>query len=370
MSSSGIRIDGSDGGGHLVRTALTLSLATGKPFVAEGIRARRADPGLSPPLLACVRAAQAVSGATVDGAGVGQSSLAFAPGPLRAGHYLFDAGAAGAVSSLLQMLAVPLGLAAAPSTLKLTGLTHPAGAPAMPFLSLLWLPVLRELGHDLEVELGAAGFAEEGGGEATVTVGKAGPAIAIDRRSRGTLREARVLSTVSNLPFEVAGRQSERALQRLREAGIHAEADNLPVRAPRSKGACCLVYGVFERGRAGFSSLGACEAEAESCADAAAGAFVGFMRTRGAVDEHLVDQLLVPLALAAAGLQGPGKPVSRLAAPRASEAMVATASLVARFLDVEVALLAAPEGPEAEVRIAPREEGLMAALCSRGRETY
>ncbi|HEY3445634.1 MAG TPA: RNA 3'-terminal phosphate cyclase [Myxococcales bacterium] len=368
MSSSVIRIDGSDGGGQLIRTALTLSLATGKPFVAERIRARSEPGGLTPALLACVRAAQAVSGAGVEGAQAGSPTLSFEPGPLRAGHYLFDAGPAGAVSRLVQVLAVPLGLAGSPSTLKLTGLTHRAGAPVMPFLSLLWLPVLRELGHDLEVELGAAGYGAEAGGEVTVTVRKAGTPSAVDRRSRGTLREARVLSTVSNLPFEVAGRQSERALQRLREAGIHAEADNLPVRAPRSKGSCCLVFGAFERGRAGFASLGAEEGDAEACAEEAVEAFVGFMRTRGAVDEHLADQLLVPLALAAAGLQGPGKPVSRLAAPRATEHVVATASLIARFLDVEVAVLAAPEGPEAEIRVAPSEEGLVAALRSRGRE--
>ncbi|MGC4113885.1 MAG: RNA 3'-terminal phosphate cyclase [Myxococcales bacterium] len=368
MSSPALRIDGSDGGAQLVRTALTLSLATGKPFVIERIGARQAGRGgLSPALLACVRAAQGVSGARVEGA-PGAETLAFEPGPLRAGHYLFDAGAAGSVSSLLQVLAVPLGLVDAPSTLKLTGLTHAAGGPVMPYLSLLWLPVLRELGHGLDVELGGAGFGAEAGGEVTVSVRRAGPPSAIDRRSRGTLREARVLSTVSNLPFEVAGRQSERALLRLREAGIHAEADNLPVRAPRSKGSCCLVYGAFERGRAGFAALGGCESDAERCADQAAEAFVGFMRTRGAVDEHLAEQVLVPLALAAAGLQGPGKPVSRLAAPRATETLVATASLIARFLDVEVAVLAAPEGPEAEIRIAPREEGLVAALRSRGRE--
>ena len=367
MSSPVIRLDGSEGGGQLVRTALSLSLATGKPFLVERIRERRGEAGLSPALLACVRAAQAVCGAAVEGAQPGSASLTFEPGALRAGHYLFDAGPSGSVAALVQTLAVPLGLAEGPSSLKLTGATHRAGAPVMPFLSLLWLPVLRELGHDLEVELDVAGYGAEAGGEVTVSVRRARAPSAIDRRARGTLIDARVLSTVSNVPFEVASRQSERALQRLREAGIHAEADNLPVRAPRSQGACCLVYGAFERGRAGFASLGGA-GDAERCADEAAEAFVGFMRTRGAVDEWLADQLLVPLALAAAGLQGPKRPVSRLAAPRATEHLVATASVIPRFLDVEVAVLAAPEGPEAEIRVAPREEGLVAALRSRGPE--
>lgn len=364
--SSAIRLDGGEGEGPLLRTALTLSLATGKAFHLERAPPRRGE-GLDPALLACVRAAQAVCGARVEGAEAGADGLLFEPGPLRPGRYLFDAGATGAVAPLLETLAIPLGLAAGPSTLKLTGVTHGAGAPPLPLLAQLWLPAVRELGHVLEVELDAAGYAPEAGGEVSVTVDRARPPSPLDRRARGTLREARVLSTASNVPFGAALRQSERALQRLREAGIHAEADNLPVRAPRSRGLLCMVSGAFERGRAGFAALGAGEADAERAADQAAEAFVGFMRSRGAVDEALAERLLVPMAIAAAGLQGEAKPVSRLASPRATEALLATAAVIARFLDVEVAVLAAPEGPEADIRVAPREEGLVATLRNRGR---
>ena len=43
-----IRIDGSfgEGGGQILRTSLSLSLATGKPFRIEKIRAGRERPGL------------------------------------------------------------------------------------------------------------------------------------------------------------------------------------------------------------------------------------------------------------------------------------------------------------------------------------
>jgi RNA 3'-terminal phosphate cyclase (ATP) len=43
-----IRIDGScgEGGGQMLRTALSLSLVTGQPFVIEKIRAKREKPGL------------------------------------------------------------------------------------------------------------------------------------------------------------------------------------------------------------------------------------------------------------------------------------------------------------------------------------
>lgn len=365
--SSAIALDGGEGGGQLVRTALTLSLATGRPFSLESIRARRVEPGLTPALVACVRAAEALSGARVEGAHPGSPRLLFEPGALRAGSYLLDAGPRGSVALLLQTLAVPLALAGAPSTLRLTGRTHVEGAPAMPYLSWIWLPVLRELGHDLDVELKAAGWAPESGGEVTVSVRPARPATPLERRTRGTLREARVLTSASNVPFEVARALSERVQQRLRESGVYADAENVPVRAPTSKGLCCLVVAAFERGRAGFTALASGELDAPGAADAAAEGLSLFMRSRAAVDEHLADQLLVPAALAAAGLQGGARVVSRLAAPRASEHLLAAAGLVARFLDVEAAVLAGDDDAPVEIRIAPREEGLMAALRERGR---
>src|SRR6266542_259669 len=56
-------LDGSEGegGGQILRTALSLSLITGRPFVIEKIRANRKPTGLRPQHLACVRGAEAIS---------------------------------------------------------------------------------------------------------------------------------------------------------------------------------------------------------------------------------------------------------------------------------------------------------------------
>ena len=65
-----IRIDGSfgEGGGQILRTSLSLSLATGKAFHIENIRAGRERPGLLRQHLTAVLAAAEVGGAEVDGA--------------------------------------------------------------------------------------------------------------------------------------------------------------------------------------------------------------------------------------------------------------------------------------------------------------
>ena len=60
-----IRIDGSfgEGGGQILRTSLSLSLATGKPFRIEKIRAGRERPGLLRQHLTAVLAAAEIGSA-------------------------------------------------------------------------------------------------------------------------------------------------------------------------------------------------------------------------------------------------------------------------------------------------------------------
>ena len=92
-----IRIDGSfgEGGGQILRTSLSLSVATGKPFRIEKIRAGRERPGLLRQHLTAVLAAAEICGADVESATLGSTELTFSPGNVRAGEYKFSVGTAG-----------------------------------------------------------------------------------------------------------------------------------------------------------------------------------------------------------------------------------------------------------------------------------
>src|SRR5689334_11910237 len=101
-----VEIDGSygEGGGQVLRTALSFSCLTGRPFRIVNIRRGRGKPGLMPQHLAAVRAAQVISGATVQGAEPGATTLSFSPQALQGGEFQFDIGTAGSVTLLLQTL--------------------------------------------------------------------------------------------------------------------------------------------------------------------------------------------------------------------------------------------------------------------------
>ena len=80
-----IEIDGSAGGGQILRSALSLSLVTGKAFRLSSIRGQRPKPGLMRQHLTCVIAATEVSAGSADGAVLGSQQIVFRPGRVAGG---------------------------------------------------------------------------------------------------------------------------------------------------------------------------------------------------------------------------------------------------------------------------------------------
>lgn len=101
-----ILIDGShgEGGGQIIRTALTLSAITQKPVSITNIRANRSNPGLQPQHLTACKAVRNVCRGTLSHAEVGSTELTFEPGPIVGGKYEFDIGTAGSVTLVAQTL--------------------------------------------------------------------------------------------------------------------------------------------------------------------------------------------------------------------------------------------------------------------------
>ena len=116
-------IDGSDGegGGQILRSALSLSVLTGNPVTIRDIRAKRKNPGLQRQHLTAVLAARDVSAAEVSGATMGSRELVFRPRTIAAGNYHFAVGTAGSAMLVLQTVLLPLLRASGPSRLVLEG---------------------------------------------------------------------------------------------------------------------------------------------------------------------------------------------------------------------------------------------------------
>ena len=343
VAETALIIDGSrgEGGGQIVRTALSLAVATSRAVTILNVRTGRPRPGLQPQHLAAVRALAAVSDADVDGAELGATALRFAPRRARAGTYRFEVGTAGAVSLIFQALLLPLALAGAPSRLTLVGGTHVTWSPPFHYLAEIFLPALAGIGIRAEVALHRWGWYPRGGGEMDATIVPT-PRAAL----RGFVAESgagvvpiRGLSAVSHLPRSIAERQQRRAAERLVAAGLSAEIA-IEDAAP-AFGAGTLLF-LAIRGRAGFSALGRRGLPAEAVADAAVEPLLAHLSTGAAIDEHLADQLVPFCALA--------HDESTFTCPAISPHLATVAWVVEQFLPVRIRL----ESREpARVRIAP-----------------
>lgn len=296
-----IVIDGSmgEGGGQIVRSALSLSLLTGKPFTITNIRAARSIPGLRAQHLAAVSAAARISHAQVEGGRVGSQQLTFVPGAVVPGRYHFDIGTAGATSLVLQTVLLPLAMAARPSHLSITGGTHVPWSPCFHYLDWHWRVLLARIGIPFALALQRAGFYPEGGGEVDAFIpGQARPH-ALDLTERGELRRLRGLSAVANLSAEIGERQRRQMMNRLQTLTPQVAPEIALESYPAySRGTAVVLLAEFEQSQACFSALGARGKPAERVADEAVDAFASFLQNDGAVDPWLADQLLLPLALA------------------------------------------------------------------------
>lgn len=118
-----IVVDGSngEGGGQILRSALSLSMVTGQPFRIHNIRAKRPKPGLMRQHLTCVQAAAAICSGKTTGADLGSTQLEFKPGKVQGGSYSFAIGTAGSTTLVLQTILPALMIASERSQIEVSG---------------------------------------------------------------------------------------------------------------------------------------------------------------------------------------------------------------------------------------------------------
>lgn len=293
-----IRVDGSQGGGQILRSALSLSALTGRPFVIEHIRQKRARGGLMRQHLTAVKAAAAICDAEVRGAELGATRLEFQPGKVRAGRYEFAIGSAGSTCLVLQTVLPPLLAAGGASEVTFSGGTHNPQAPSFPFLDRVFFPLIERMGASLSRSLVRAGFYPAGGG--SIALGIAPPARLrpLELHERGEQVRLHAEALIANVPHDVARRELSVVKERL----AFADSDLL-LCTPQADGPgnVLLLLAEYTKAMEIVASFGARGVAAERVAESACRELATYLRAGVPVGEHLSDQLLLPLAMAGAG---------------------------------------------------------------------
>ena len=295
-----ISIDGSfgEGGGQILRTALSLSVATGTPFRIENIRAGRKNPGLLRQHLTAVRAAADISAAEVDGAALGSLALMFAPNAVRAGEYRFAVGTAGSGTLVFQTILPALLRAPAPTRVIIEGGTHNDAAPPFDFLDNTFLPLIRMMGANVSVKLERYGFYPAGGGRFTAEIEPCRDLKPLHLGVRGEIRSKRVTAIVANLANRIAKREVEKVAGMM---SLTTEPRIVETRNSSGPGNIVLIEIESEQVTETFASFGRLGVAAEAVADHAVREARQYFVSRAVAGEYLTDQLLLPLALAGSG---------------------------------------------------------------------
>lgn len=326
-----IELDGAagEGGGQVLRSALTLAMITGRAFRIERIRAGRARPGLLRQHLTAVEAAAAICGARVAGAQAGSQTLEFAPGRIRGGDYRFAIGTAGSCTLVLQTVLPALWFADAPSRVAVSGGTHNQAAPSADFLIRAWQPLLARMGVRQQLALRRHGFYPAGGGEIEAAVEPVAALQPLQLAGRGERGAVEVEALVAGVPGHVAARELAHIAAQLAAAGVEAHGSIVPLPAQHGPGNVVQVALAHTALTEVFTGYGEKGVSAERVADGCAREVLAYLNSPAAVGEHLADQLLLPLALAGGG----GFTTTVL-----SSHLRTNAEVIARFLPVTVAM--------------------------------
>ncbi|MDI6800820.1 MAG: RNA 3'-terminal phosphate cyclase [Thermodesulfovibrionales bacterium] len=297
-----IEIDGSfgEGGGQILRTALSLSCLLNKPFRIVNIRKGRKNPGLMPQHLTSVKALQLLSDAAVSGDYKGSTELTFSPRKIREGDFSFDIGTAGSTMLVLQTAIPALMRADRQSSLMLRGGTHVPFSPSFHYVSEVFAPVIARIGVNVKMSIESYGFYPKGGGIIRADIMPANKLRPLRIPQRGRILRINGYSRAVNLPLSIAERQKNSALERI-SSGLPDLSCPVDIEAAASKafgtGTFIFIKAESEHSIAGFTCLGERGKKAESVGEDAAIEFIEYYRSDGALDPYLSDQIVLYLSM-------------------------------------------------------------------------
>ena len=305
-----IEIDGSyrEGGGQILRTALSLSCLFQKPFRIFNIRKGRKKPGLMPQHLTCVRASQLIANAKVKGDDVGSTELLFSPGEVKSGDFFFDIGTAGSTSLVLQTVIPSLIFSKAKTIVTLKGGTHVPFSPSYDYLAGIFSSFLKKIGVNIKLSIESYGFYPKGGGKVRAEILPVQEIKSLRIAARGTILRMSGYSGVGNLPFSIAERQKNALVEKLFPSVIpphpplikwgfeNIAIELLNVSTP-GQGTFIYLQSESEHTIAGFTSLGERRKMAEVVGEEAAIEFYAYYSTDAGLDPHMADQIVLYLSM-------------------------------------------------------------------------
>ncbi|MGB9620514.1 MAG: RNA 3'-terminal phosphate cyclase, partial [Armatimonadota bacterium] len=223
----------------------------------------------------------------------------------------------------------PLAFAGHPSRLTIRGGTHVPYAPTSNYIEDVFLPTVARMGLICHFYMERAGYYPIGGGEVRLNIEPVKALRPVSLIERSESMNVHLTSAVSNLPEHIAERQLNTGLARLKSLGLQPSGETTRYPSP-GKGTVFFILASFDDTKAGFQSLGELRKRAEAVAEDACDEFAAYWQSGTALDKHLSDQLIIPIALAGG--------LSAFTTCEITQHLLTNIAVVERFLDVRFAV--------------------------------
>ena len=277
-----------EGGGQIIRSAITLSCITKRPIHLENIRKNRKVPGLRPQHLTSIKILQKVANAKVVGAEIGSTELKFIPGNIKNLELVEDVGTAGSISLILQVLIPVVAISQKKLSLTIKGGTDVLWSPSIDYTRYVLRDAFSRMGIEFSFELIKRGYYPKGGGEINLQVYPSRvKSISFLQRKTNSVK---LICTFSKLSIEKIKNQIEEIKNKLTKENFIVEIE-IKNQEAEDSGASLLIYSIDEDSIIGVDALFDKNTQRFDLD------LDKFVKNSLGVDDNLADMLVVPASL-------------------------------------------------------------------------
>ncbi len=287
-----IKIDGGfgEGGGQIIRSAITLSAITGKPVEIENIRKNRKVPGLRPQHLLGVKILSKICQARVEGLQVNSTSLKFFPSQGLDLDLQEDIGTAGSIPLVLQVLIPAVSLMRNNLKLSIVGGTDVTWSPTYDYTKHVFSEALSRIGINFTLDTKRRGYYPKGGGLVEIQIQPCKNTNPVSLFERNT-KTAKILCVHSHIPKDAMEKEAQIAKNILTRNGFDCE---IAIKEENAIDMGCSMLIFSHDGNSITGSDGIYQKGLQGLGESVA---KKFLESNLGVDIHLSDMLVVPLAL-------------------------------------------------------------------------
>ncbi len=286
-----LKIDGSygEGGGQIVRSAVTLSCITKTPIQIENIRTNRRVPGLRPQHLTAIKLLSKICNADVQGLDVGSKTIKFLPKNVQSKILTENIGTAGSISLILQVLIPAVSICKKSLELTIVGGTDVPWSPTSNYTKYVLGEAYSRMGIDFSMEITKRGYYPKGGGQVKLKVNPLKKLIPISLTQRKT-KSAKLFCSYSDISSDRINDEVQEAENLLKDADFEINSE-VKKETSLSNGGSMLVYSYDS------SSISGSDGLTDTTANLAKSISKNFIRNNLGVDIHLSDMIVLPASI-------------------------------------------------------------------------